>query len=597
MDISVFLTQQIQAGGKTSALSGPMQTGGTGLFSALPSGANFMDLIFAQLKDSQDSQTPDQSNEEGTAALTAWLRTIPDEAALAKTLSIPGKVSGTDGGTENGSDTQNPDAVELSALPDTLLAFFEKMGVSLPTESMTTETDGKRPTNDDILTEKSVFNFIYSALNGFPKETLQGRDIFPPGFLRSILAQAEESGTDTALTVDSLSTEDASPVLIATGKSPEDFAAFFEKLKESAEDGESYLVGLIQILPPKVQETKKEIAFAADAMALPQPSLLPPQKTSGINAAASLTAATEAAQQQGNNNSADAAAKNLEISSKLNKLLMSAGEANGSENTDAEEGEPPLRSFDQILKVLERAQQDTTTPRNNALAAPANKATPNAQAAHGAGLSTIPATGTSSSDIEALLMNGAWEEIYPDGLPWSKSLSGLTGQSLSLTGTTMLTSLATHAPQAGAPHPATQMVAAHLQKAAGNGESTSLTLELDPPDLGRVRVHMEFGKDKIMKAHLLVEKQETFLMLQRDAQLLERSLQDSGLDAGGENLSFELAQDGNLFGHEGDREGNGDHYRSGSAGTADNEEIEIIETKMDWYIDPDNGLMRYDTFV
>lgn len=99
--------------------------------------------------------------------------------------------------------------------------------------------------------------------------------------------------------------------------------------------------------------------------------------------------------------------------------------------------------------------------------------------------------------------------------------------------------------QAGA-HAATQILAITMQKAAEGGQSRSFTLQMDPPELGRVEVQMRFGKDKTLKAVLLVEKPETYLLLQRDAQVLERSLQGTGLDTGG-GLEFSLAKDGERF--------------------------------------------------
>lgn len=153
-----------------------------------------------------------------------------------------------------------------------------------------------------------------------------------------------------------------------------------------------------------------------------------------------------------------------------------------------------------------------------------------------------------------------------------------------------LTSLVTQAANAQAAHPATQLVAATLQKAAGAGENKTLTLQLDPPELGRVQVKMTFGADKKIKAVLLSEKPETHMMLQRDAQTLERALQSVNLDSDG-GLSFELAQQGLDF-DQGNRRGGG--HDAGGTGGAAREEIETIESTMTWQIDPQTGHTRYD---
>ena len=73
--------------------------------------------------------------------------------------------------------------------------------------------------------------------------------------------------------------------------------------------------------------------------------------------------------------------------------------------------------------------------------------------------------------------------------------------------------MVTSSTQAGQPHAATQMVAAQISKAAQSGDTKQITLRLDPPDLGRVEVRLEFGEERTVKAHLIVEKPETYLML------------------------------------------------------------------------------------
>ena len=154
-----------------------------------------------------------------------------------------------------------------------------------------------------------------------------------------------------------------------------------------------------------------------------------------------------------------------------------------------------------------------------------------------------------------------------------------------------LTTLSTG--HAGHPHPATKMVSAHITKAAKAGDNQSITLQLDPPDLGRVEVKLEFGHDKAVKAHLVVEKPETLMLLQRDANALERALQDSGLEADQNSLSFEMAEEGKDFFAGKDSQNSNSH---GSNTEKDGEEDEtgtIIETSMTWNVDPATGHVRY----
>ncbi|HOO82287.1 MAG TPA: flagellar hook-length control protein FliK [Alphaproteobacteria bacterium] len=155
-----------------------------------------------------------------------------------------------------------------------------------------------------------------------------------------------------------------------------------------------------------------------------------------------------------------------------------------------------------------------------------------------------------------------------------------------------LTSAITQAQSAANAHPATQMVAVTLQKAAGAGENKTLTLQLEPPELGRVQVKMTFGADKTVKAVLLSEKPETHMMLQRDAQTLERALQGIELDSDG-GLQFELAEHGFDFDQNNQRGGGHDRGGTGAGEDADGVE-ESIETTMTWQVDPETGHMRYD---
>lgn len=173
--------------------------------------------------------------------------------------------------------------------------------------------------------------------------------------------------------------------------------------------------------------------------------------------------------------------------------------------------------------------------------------------------------------------------------------ASLSAVSTSPNSPSALTNPLTQPQSAGTSHPATQTVAATLQRVAKAGEDAMLKLRLDPPELGRVEVKMSVDKNNITKIVLSAEKPETFMMLQRDAHILERALQDAGLSTDNGNLSFELAQDNGGF-------NDNNQNRSGGTGYAgeasdDDEQTILIETKMDWSIDPRTGRMRYDVLV
>lgn len=145
-------------------------------------------------------------------------------------------------------------------------------------------------------------------------------------------------------------------------------------------------------------------------------------------------------------------------------------------------------------------------------------------------------------------------------------------------------------------HPAVQTVAATIQKLGPEKQDTRITLQLDPPELGRVEVKMSMNKDNAAKVVLTIEKPETYHLLQRDAHLLERALQDSGLNADGSGLEFSLADDGYSFGRDGGGGGHsGSHGSGGSSG--ETEDTVAIASPDGWAVDPETGQVRYNALI
>jgi flagellar hook-length control protein FliK len=181
-------------------------------------------------------------------------------------------------------------------------------------------------------------------------------------------------------------------------------------------------------------------------------------------------------------------------------------------------------------------------------------------------------------------------------LNWGRAMfdgyGGLATPAAQISGPASMTSLVTQAHSAIYPHPSVKIIAKALQKMAASGEEKTITLQMDPPELGRVKVQMVFGKDKTVKATILAEKPETFAMLQRDAHILERALEEAGIDSAGSSLNFEMAGDGQNFSNNGKHDG----YHSGKSLSGD-PDTEILETTMTWNVDPETGYTRYDILV
>ncbi|TVQ85158.1 MAG: hypothetical protein EA357_01205 [Micavibrio sp.] len=94
--------------------------------------------------------------------------------------------------------------------------------------------------------------------------------------------------------------------------------------------------------------------------------------------------------------------------------------------------------------------------------------------------------------------------------------------------------------------PASHRIMLNIQRGASE-HIRQMTLHLEPALMGRVAVTMNFGKNGLMKAHLLVEKPDTYNLLQKDAQALEKALKEAGLDLEENALSFDLAAGENPF--------------------------------------------------
>lgn len=88
------------------------------------------------------------------------------------------------------------------------------------------------------------------------------------------------------------------------------------------------------------------------------------------------------------------------------------------------------------------------------------------------------------------------------------------------------------------PSAATQQVMAQISQKAN--KTTEISVQLTPAELGRVEVRLSIQRDGSVHAIVMADKPETLALLQKDASQLERSLQQAGLNANSENMSFNL---------------------------------------------------------
>lgn len=69
-------------------------------------------------------------------------------------------------------------------------------------------------------------------------------------------------------------------------------------------------------------------------------------------------------------------------------------------------------------------------------------------------------------------------------------------------------------------------------------------IRLDPEDLGQIEVRLDIGEEGRLRAHIVVERPEALLSLQREAPQLERALEQAGFKTGDDGVSMSLRQQG-----------------------------------------------------
>lgn len=403
------------------------------------------------------------------------------------------------------------------------------------------------------------------------------------GILDTVLLQDTDVGE-----TDSGETSDVNPLSVS-GEQLESLGQVFEDFgltPEQLSNLQDYL-GALGIETDGVSADTL-LNTLAELGASAQQALPPALQTalSGYNGSALITAPRAAnVPVQGNEQ---------QLAGQLNAIVTGGTDTEGTSN------------FEQLLKLMDGEASErpaTTLPTNNNTDGnrmPATRGEANANSGNNspaqntANNGTLNALNSSTAIPAGVLPNDALLSASGSlaSTDFADTMSAmLNGTSAPLS--SVQSSLLAQAGSATQSHPASQMIAATLQKAGQNGQNTQITLQLEPADLGRVEVKMTIDASNAMHAVITAEKPETHLMMQRDSQLLERALQEAGIDS--ENsLSFELAEDGSSFFDDQERESNnGGHYGGGSGGREASDSGETIETTMNWSVNSATGHMHY----
>lgn len=537
-------TPQGSAGTGVTA-QGKALAGGDGVFSSVD-GLNFIDLIFSRITKGTDLKN------ETSGAVAATLKPEPD----ISTAGLLGQVIDQDIANID-SNVLNHEAGAVDEL-----ALLSPVNMNDPAL-----VDDAAALPQISAQMQQLRDYLATLLNGVPAEQR-------PQIVEINTAEFKQILADLKADLDA-----GNPALIATGLTPEKLSALMAKVESAEKDGTLQSMIMVKIVAPD-----------AGAQDKPVPLLLP----------RALIAIQDQAQ-----NGPDVAIKEdmQSLRGVLNQLVVNTAE----QDANAALAKPVAVSTvsampggltatasadihagieDKAAAAEEDAKADAKGIRDDGKNIPsgAEKTAAKQQPGLSAGLSAV-----SNNELGSIETAGNWAEALPENMDIQAGV-GVAGKPLTMTATAMasVSNAATHATY---PHPGTQAVAASISKNAQSADSKDFTIQLDPPELGRVEVKMSIDKNNALKAHLVIEKPETFMMLQRDAQILERSLQGIGMDTGDGGISFELAQD-NMFQNEGER--GGERYQT-SRKSGEAEKIEdVIETTMTWHVDPETGMQRYD---
>ena len=137
-------------------------------------------------------------------------------------------------------------------------------------------------------------------------------------------------------------------------------------------------------------------------------------------------------------------------------------------------------------------------------------------------ISSVTATGGSSNSLNAL-----------------SDLQNIGGTPQSQNGTTATVRVGTLPGQTTPTQIPAMTIALQVARNLQNGVNR-FDIRLDPAEMGKIDVRMEVKKDGNVAAHLVVERPETLELLRRDATSLQQALNNAGLQANANSLSFSL---------------------------------------------------------
>lgn len=550
------------AAGSAQAASAPLQGGTSGVLSGA-AGMNFFDLIFSNLlgeggvKEGVSTKAAAEKLLQGITNEQA----VPDPSAAAAQTPAAGRENSLallqialagQGVDENGNVVLKDASLKADSLQSSLTV----------TDKIINHLKNMLPENSE---KEGVFNQLISRLQA-KSDTLRAS----LGALNEGMISKDTAVEDIPM-----------PLLISLGLTPSE----------------------ISEVSAKVEDLEKKLGrdITVEDLIAGVGGIIPPAPETSVVASASIrkTITTDILSGLGED-----AEPTDDLAGQLNALDVGGSDGKAKEpalpaaalKPEEQKAAPQtgLRTENNPAKDAAEAAAPEKTARD-ASAAPAKDTAPahNAAQAHAAKTAASASNGFNNLTFRSAMNNAADGVAAGQGAFFGTAAA--TGYGAAAQAANVITTSAT----AGQPHPAANMVAATMIKSARAGDEQTIRLRLDPPELGNVGIRLQFSKDKTVKAHIVAEKAETYMMLQKDSQALERALTSAGFDAGADGISFELAQDNSAFSHgDGKNAGRTGGGRAKDAGIAGAEGGDvIIQSGVSWQVDPSTGHVRYNIFA
>ncbi|MGQ3360996.1 MAG: flagellar hook-length control protein FliK, partial [Phreatobacter sp.] len=146
-----------------------------------------------------------------------------------------------------------------------------------------------------------------------------------------------------------------------------------------------------------------------------------------------------------------------------------------------------------------------------------------------------PAQAPETPAVAAAGVDAAAQDTLPQGTLQAPA-------SPSAFGTEVAQKTAAQAPAPGSPVPVHALAVTIAARASAG--TTRFDIRLDPAELGRIDVQLTVDREGSVKSKLVVEKQETLDLLQRDQRNLERALAQAGVQTSEGSLEFSLKDQG-----------------------------------------------------